>query len=69
MAAGEVFGSTDPETIARHFGIDEHTVNELQLVASKIGAVRRHPSAQTNFGVDDTDTFKDVQLRGGVYEG
>ncbi len=68
MASGELFGSSDPETIARHFGIDEHTVNELQLVASKIGAVRQHPSAQQNFSTDDTDMFRDVQLRGGVYE-
>lgn len=68
MASGELFGSSDPETIARHFGIDEHTVNELQLIASKIDAVRGHPSAQPNFAKDDTDIFKNVHLRGGVYE-
>lgn len=66
---GAVFGRDDPEVVARHFGIDSTEVEELQLLAGKIVDLRRHPSAQTNFGSDDTDLFKNVQLRGGVYEG
>jgi hypothetical protein len=69
MAEGEpkVFGSSDPETVSRHFGIDAHIVEELNVAAARIESVRRHPAAMGfNAAEDDTALFKGVQLRGEV---
>lgn len=65
---GDVFGRDDPEVISSHFGIDSHVVADLQLLAKGIADVRRHPSTRDNFGSDDTEIFRNVHLRGGVYE-
>jgi len=64
----KVFGSSDPETVARHFEIDAHVVDELNLIAARIESVRRHPAAMRfNASEDDTAIFHGVQLRGELH--